>query len=78
MTNSPAERVAAEVRGQLARQRKTQAALSEALGMSPQAISRRLAGAIPFDVNELDSVALFLDVPISAFFIYPPTRDAVA
>lgn len=78
MTNSPAERVAAEVRGELARQRKTQAALSEALGMSQQAVSRRLAGAIPFDVNELDNVAIFLDVPIADFFIYPPSRDAVA
>lgn len=56
---------AAEVRAELARQRKTSQALAKALGISPQAMSRRTTGDLPFDLDELEAAAAFLDVPIT-------------
>lgn len=65
MITSPAGRVAAEVRGELARQKRTQADLAVALGLSQQAVSRRVSGALAFDVDELHRVAVFLGVPVA-------------
>lgn len=66
MAISMAHRVAAEVRAELARQRRTQADLASALGMSPQAVGRRLSGEHPFDVVELGRAADWLGVPLSS------------
>lgn len=66
MITTPAERVAAEVRAYLARQRKTQGDLAVALGISQQSVSRRMTGAQPFDVDELHRIAAWLGVPVSA------------
>lgn len=63
---SYAEVVAARVRGRMAEQRKTQADLAAALGVSQPAVSRRLYGHVPFDVGEIVKVADFLGVPASA------------
>lgn len=60
--------MAAEVRAELARQRKTQGQLAGVLGMSPQAVSRRMCGAQAFDVNELQAVADFLGVAAVRLF----------
>jgi transcriptional regulator with XRE-family HTH domain len=59
--------VAAEVRAELARQRRTQRDLAEAIGLSQQAASRRLCGEVPFDIAELAKVAKLLGVPIEHF-----------
>lgn len=66
MITTPAERVATEIRAHLARQRKTQAQIAGHLGISQQAVSRRMSGAQPFDVDELHRVAAFLDVPVAS------------
>lgn len=58
------ERVAANVRAEMARQRKTQSALATALGRSQMFLSRRLGGQTPFDLDELDRIAAILDIPI--------------
>lgn len=55
--SSHAERVAAAVRSELARQRIPQATIAARLGISQAAVSRRLSGAVPFDVSELAAVA---------------------
>jgi transcriptional regulator with XRE-family HTH domain len=55
--------VADNVRAEKARRGVTQAALAKALGMSQQALSRRLVGEVAFDVDELDIIARHLDVP---------------
>lgn len=65
MPFSPAERIAAEVRAELARQQRTQSELAKALHLSQQAISRRMTGLIPFDVAQLHEIASFLGVPVS-------------
>lgn len=56
------ETVAANVRAEIARQRITQRTLASALGMSPAAMSDRLSGKTPIDVNELEAIARFLKV----------------
>jgi transcriptional regulator with XRE-family HTH domain len=66
-TISTAQRVAAEVRAEMARQRKTQAHIAQALGSSQAAVSRRLNGEVPFDVRELALIADSLDVPVETF-----------
>lgn len=64
MTNLPAHGVAEEVRALLARRRLSQSKLAAALGLSQAAVSRRLSGEVPFDVNELAATARYLDVPL--------------
>ncbi len=63
---SPAEQVAATVRAEMARRRVTQTALADVLGMTQTALSRRISGAIPFDVNELHAIAEHLGLPPAA------------
>jgi transcriptional regulator with XRE-family HTH domain len=54
--------VAANIRAEIARQRVSQRALADALGMSPAALSNRLTGMTPIDVNELGAIADVLRV----------------
>lgn len=56
--------VAATVRAELARRRVQQATVAEALSLSQTAVSRRLAGLIPFNVDELVQVARLLDMSV--------------
>lgn len=62
---TPSGRVAANVRGELARQRRTQIDLGQALGRSQPYVSRRLNGRVAFDVDELSRVADFLGVTLA-------------
>lgn len=62
MQYSPGERVAAEIRTALALRRITQTQAAAALGVSQQALSRRLVGAVPLTVDELMALAKLLDV----------------
>lgn len=63
--NSPSQRVAANVRAELGRHRRSQADLGQALGLTQSAVSRRLAGKIVFDIAELHTIAAWLGVPLS-------------
>jgi transcriptional regulator with XRE-family HTH domain len=65
MSTTHTERVAATVRAEVARRRITQSQIAEVLGLSQMAVSRRLSGAVPFDVEELGKVAALLGVPAS-------------
>lgn len=58
-----AERIAAEVRAELARQRKTAGDLAAALGITPHTAGRRLTGEVPFNVLEIEQIAAWLEVP---------------
>ncbi len=49
----------------MARRRKTQADLAPVLGVTRQAVSRRLTGDVPLTVDELAAIADFLDVPVT-------------
>lgn len=77
-SQSLAERVGANVRAEMARQKTTQAALAERLAMKQQALSRRISGRTPFNVDELHRVAKALGVSTSALMVDTPSRAASA
>lgn len=60
------QRVAANVRAELARRRVNQQALATAMGMGLMSISRRMSGQVSFSIAELYRVAEILKVDISA------------
>ena len=55
--------VAANVRAEMARQRKRQADLGEVLGLTQGAVSKRMSGTVALDVDELGKIADFLGIP---------------
>lgn len=59
------EAVAARVRGVMAEQRRHQSELATVLGVATSGASRRLNGKVPFNVDELDVVSRWLEVPIT-------------
>jgi len=64
MTQTLQDRVAGEVRAELARQRMTQAAFAELLGRSDPYVTRRLSGEVAFNLTEVDRIAEVLQVPV--------------
>lgn len=66
MTRTAVERIAANVRAEMARQQITQVQLAGRLELSQAAISRRLSSRVPFNVEELARIAGVLEVPLSA------------
>jgi len=66
MSHTLSEVVAATVRAEAARTKTSQAQLAELLGVSQAAVSRRLSGATPFELDELPPVAELLGVPVAA------------
>ena len=56
------EAIAAEVRAVAARKGLRQGDLADAIGVSRQAVSRKLAGAAPITVEELLRIAAVLEV----------------
>lgn len=63
--NSPSQRVAANVRAELGRHRRSQTELGQALGLTQSAVSRRLAGKVAFDIDELHTMAEWLGVTLA-------------
>lgn len=61
----------------MARQQVSQQHIADALGVSRQAVSRRVTGEVPWDVAELEKVAAFLGVSVHSFMPAPaPERVA--
>jgi transcriptional regulator with XRE-family HTH domain len=56
--------VSTEIRVLLARHGRTQADLADYLGLSAFAVSRRMTGAITWDVDELQQVADYFQVGV--------------
>lgn len=71
MKSTAAQRVAENVRAELARRGKTRGDLRPVLGLSYTAVQRRISGEIPLDVEEVEKIARYLDVPISALMEGP-------
>lgn len=59
------QRIAAEVRAELARQNRLKSELAAALGISTDTLRRRLDGVRPFYFHELEAVASFLGMRLS-------------
>lgn len=57
--------ISANIRAEAARRGKTQADLAHAIGTSRQAISQRLLGRINWRIDELQTIADFLGVPLA-------------
>jgi transcriptional regulator with XRE-family HTH domain len=55
---------ASNLRGEMARQRRRQTDLAAVLHISQAAVSRRLSGETPLNVDELVAVAEWLDVTV--------------
>lgn len=53
------------VRAEMARMGVTQVQLAAHLDMAQAAVSRRLTGATPWRIDELQAVAAFLGVPVT-------------
>lgn len=66
-TETLRNRVATEVRAELGRQRRSQSWLARQAGMGQTAVSRRLIGEVPMDLDELERFSSILNVPISRF-----------
>jgi len=62
---SETETIARNLSGELARHRKTQAALAKELGMSEKTVSERLRGKGAFDTEQLEKTATMLGMSIS-------------
>ncbi|WP_131822726.1 helix-turn-helix domain-containing protein [Mycobacteroides chelonae] len=65
-TRSPSQQTASNVRAEMARIGESQSSLSPKLGMSQQALSRRLSARVPFTIDELSQIAVELGVSMSA------------
>ena len=76
MTQSLSQYVAGEVRAETARQRVSQRALAEVLGLSQGQVSARMGGDVEFRLSELERIAVLLKVPITHFL--PVTETATA
>lgn len=62
-----ADRIAAEVRAELARQGISQQVLADRLGWTQMRVSRRITTTVPFTVIELVAIAAALGVPLAQF-----------
>ena len=76
MSNTPSARVGANVRAEMARRGITQTQLAGQIGKTQAQLSKRLAGQIPFDVNELTAVAGALGVPLTDLMAEAAIVDA--
>jgi transcriptional regulator with XRE-family HTH domain len=59
------QRIASNVRAEMARRSETQTSLAGKLGRTQSSLSRRLCGQVPFDVVELGTIAKVLNVPLA-------------
>lgn len=71
MQSRYSERVAAEVRANLARQGKKQSDLAVILNVSQQTASNRWNGVHPYTIDDLDAIARALDIPVEALITQP-------
>lgn len=75
MATTPTAQTGANVRAEMARVGVSQTTIAQHLNLSQAAVSARLRGVTPFDINELVKVAAFLDVPLADLL---PRPEAVA
>ena len=74
-TKSYGERVAAEVRAEIARQNTTQRKVANDSGIALSTLNRKLRHGAPFDVVELCGIARALNVPMKSLM---PNVEQVA
>lgn len=57
------DRVASEVRAEMARQRKSQRWVAEQMGVSQVYLSRRLSGRVDLGITDVERIAAVLAIP---------------
>ncbi|NKY48022.1 helix-turn-helix domain-containing protein [Nocardia cerradoensis] len=57
--------VVARVRGELDRRGMDQQGLAAAIGRSTSYVSTRMRGELPFDLNDVENIAIVLEIPYS-------------
>lgn len=75
------ERIAGEIRAEMARQRLNQTAMAARLGMSQAAYSRHLNGVVPLTVEFVEDVAGALGVQVEQLMGLPagsPSLTAIS
>lgn len=65
MSQTPTEAAGANIRAEMARRGITQSQLAEHLHQPQSQVSKRLRGLIPFNINELVTIAEFLGVDLA-------------
>lgn len=68
MSISSNERVASEIRAEIARQQRRQSDLTDVLDVSQSGVSARLNGRVDLTVNEVVAIAQWLGVDPSHWF----------
>lgn len=63
--STPTERVASNIRAEMARRKRTQAQLAGALGLTRSSMHRRMTGEQALNVDELHVIASFLGVSVA-------------
>lgn len=71
MKQRDADHVAGNVRAEVARKRLRQAQMATALGMTQQALSRRMTGDVEFSASEVQAIANLLGVPVADLMTAP-------
>lgn len=74
MTDTPAQRIGANVRAEMARRGISQVAIASKLGLPQTSVSKRLRGEVAFNVDELTAVADHLGVPLAALLAEQPAN----
>lgn len=59
------ERVAAQIRAYMAARKKRSTELAKLLHITTDTANRRLTGAGPFDFNDVEKIARWLNVPVA-------------
>lgn len=79
MSTSASARTGANIRAEMTRRGISQSRLAAHLGLSQAAISARLRGVTPVDVNELEQIARFFSIPPEALMaVVPEMQDRSA
>lgn len=65
MQTKTAEIVSRHIRAEMVRNDKTQADIAAVLGLSQQAVSRRLVGKVAFELAEVVTLAEFFKVSVA-------------
>ena len=66
MASTLNDHVAAEIRAELARQRRSARKLAAELKWTVPYMSRRMTGEIPLDMDDIEAIAAALNVPLAA------------
>lgn len=71
MVHMISQRIAAEVRAEIARRQLVAANVAKDAGLTPSQFSRRLHGHINFSADEVAAIAKSIGVPVSSLYGEP-------